>query len=251
MLNTFDVKTILPLILFLCGEVGLQGEPLQQVLLSLESFLVRRAVCGLTTKNYNRLFLQLVEGLRGKEDIVDALRTELLKGEGEAVVWPDDAIFSHAWLTNRLYSELKPSIRLQYILKRLEQAKRSAKNEDVHIRSSLTIEHVMPVTWETHWPLPDGRMSKSSLDRLLEDEADPDADRRDRLIHTIGNLTLLTQPLNSSIQNGPWSDKQPDITRQSALALNREFLEYEVWDESAIEKRGRDLFAHAVNLWPR
>ena len=99
MLNTFDVKTILPLILFLNGEVGLQGAQLQQVLLSLESFSHSACCCGLTTKNYNRLFLQLVEGLRGKEDIVVALRTELLKGEGEAVVWPDDATFSHAWLT--------------------------------------------------------------------------------------------------------------------------------------------------------
>jgi len=251
MLNTFDVKTILPLILFLHGEVGLQGEPLQQALLSLESFLVRRAVCGLTTKNYNRLFLQLVEGLRGKEDVNDALRTELLKGEGEAVAWPDDATFSYAWLTKKLYNELKPSIRLQYILKRLEQAKRSAKNEDIHIRSSLTIEHVMPVTWETHWPLPDGRMCKDSLERLLKDTPDPDADRRDQLLHTIGNLTLLTQPLNSSLQNGPWDEKQPEITKQSALALNREFLDYPEWNEAKIEERGRNLLTHALVIWPR
>ena len=27
---------------------------------------------------------------------------------------------------------------------------------------------------------------------------------RDRLIHTIGNLTLLTGPLNSKVSNGPW-----------------------------------------------
>jgi len=251
MLNTFDVKTILPLILFLSGEVGLQGEPLKQVLLSLESFLVRRAVCGLTTKNYNRLFLQLVEGLRGQEDVCDALHTELLKGEGEAVVWPDDATFSHAWLTKKLYNELKPSIRLQYILKRVEQAKRSAKNEDIHIRSSLTIEHVMPVTWETHWPLPDGRMAKSSLERMFDDDPDLDADRRDQLIHTLGNLTLLTQPLNSSIRNGAWSDKQPEITKQSALALNRDFLDYPVWNEETIEARGRNLLTHALAIWPR
>jgi hypothetical protein len=50
----------------------------------------------------------------------------------------------------------------------------------------LTIEHVMPVTWETRWPLPDGRMSKSAWERILEEEPDPVADKRDQLIHTIG-----------------------------------------------------------------
>ncbi len=250
MLNIFDVKTITPLILFLCGEIGLHGESLRQVLCALESFLIRRAICGLTTKNYNRLFLQLVEGLRGKEDVVGALTTELLKGEGDAVVWPNDATFSSEWRTRRLYKDM-PAIRLQFILKRIEQAKRSAMNEDIHIKSSLTIEHLMPVTWETHWPLPDGRVGKSYLDRLLEDEPDPDADKREQVIHTIGNLTLLTQPLNSSLQNGVWSEKQPEITKQSALAMNRELLDYPRWNEETIEERGRSLLAHALIIWPR
>jgi hypothetical protein len=250
MLNIFDVKTITPLILFVCGEVGLQGEPLRLALLSLESFLIRRAVCGLTTKNYNRLFLQLVEGLRGKADVESALKTALHKGEGDAVVWPDDASFSLAWLTRKLYKDM-PSIRLQFILKRIEQAKRSAKNEDIHIKSALTIEHVMPVTWETHWSLSDGRMSKSALDRIFDEEPDPIADKRDQLIHTIGNLTLLTQPLNSSIQNGAWGEKQPKITKQSALALNREFVDYPEWNETKIEVRSRELLGHALRIWPQ
>ena len=29
--------------------------------------------------------------------------------------------------------------------------------------------------------------------------------RSDRLIHTLGNLTLLTGKLNSAVSNGPWS----------------------------------------------
>lgn len=251
MLNVFDVKTVSPLILFLCGEVGLQGEPLNQALRSLESFLIRRAVCGLTTKNYNRLFLQLVEGLRGRDDVEHALKTALLKGEGDAVVWPDDATFSLAWLTRKLYKDM-PSIRLQFILKRIEQAKRSAMNEDIHIKSSLTIEHLMPVTWATpDWPLPDGRVAEPALVRLLQENPDPDADKRDQVIHTIGNLTLLTQPLNSSLQNGPWCEKRPEITKQSALAVNREFVDYLEWNEKMIEERGRKLLGHALRIWGR
>lgn len=250
MLNVFDVKTITPLILFLVGESKPQEDTLQAVLRTLESFLVRRAVCGLTTKNYNRLFLQLVDALRGESDVNSALTRELLKGEGDAVVWPDDSALSAAWLTRRLYLDM-PTVRLQFILRRIEQAKRTAMNEDIHIKSALTIEHLMPVKWTTHWPLPDGRTGKTSLERLLENAPDPEADRRDQLIHTIGNLTLLTQPLNSSLQNGPWNDKRPEIIKQSALALNRDFHEYPVWDETKIEMRGRTLLAHALTIWPR
>ena len=68
---------------------------------------------------------------------------------------------------------------------------------------------------------------------------------------SIGNLTLLTQPLNSSIQNGTWSEKLPEITKQSALALNREFVDYPEWNETKIEVRGRELLGHALRIWPR
>lgn len=251
MLNIFDVRTITPLILFLCGEVKLEGADLERALRNLESFLVRRAICGLTTKNYNRLFLQLVDGLRGKEDVVGSLNALLLKFEGEAVVWPDDAMFTSAWLTRPLYHDM-PTVRLRFVLKRLEQAMRSAKNEDIQVNGSVSIEHLMPVTWETeNWPHADGRISRSSLDRILDDINDPGAELRDKLIHTIGNLTLLTQPLNSSLQNGAWSAKRPEILRQSALALNRDFHNYPDWNETTIDKRGRELLKHALTIWSR
>lgn len=55
-------------------------------------------------------------------------------------------------------------------------------------RAKLAIEHVMPRKWQQHWPVQG------------IDEVD-----RDRLIHTLGNLTLLTGKLNSTVSNGPWS----------------------------------------------
>jgi hypothetical protein len=47
----------------------------------------------------------------------------------------------------------------------------------------------MPRKWLTHWP--------------LEDASHEEADR-DRIIHTLGNLTLLTGKLNSKVSNGAW-----------------------------------------------
>ncbi len=75
-------------------------------------------------------------------------------------------------------------------------------------------------------------------------------DKRDRAKHTFGNLTLLTQPLNSSVSNSAFEIKRPDIVRNSALALNRYFHDRESWDETQITVRGEALFAHATGKWP-
>ncbi len=58
-------------------------------------------------------------------------------------------------------------------------------------RGTYAIEHVMPRKWHSHWPLPERAR-----------EAD-----RDRIVHTLGNLTLLTGKLNSKVSNGPWIGK--------------------------------------------
>lgn len=250
MLNAFDVKTISPLILYLCGEADLDEASLAEALQILESFLIRRAVCCLTTKNYNRLFLQLVEGLRGKSDVVETLRTALLQGTGDAVVWPDDLNFKQAWLNRPLYNDLTSS-RVQFILRQIELAKRTAKNEDIHIRSMLTVEHIMPRAWEKNWPMSDGTFAKNSIDRLLQNEPNVDAENRDRLVNTIGNLTLLTQPLNSALQNGGWSEKKPEIMKQSSLAMNRELVDATSWSDAAILERGNALYLVASAIWPR
>src|SRR5262249_48598311 len=48
------------------------------------SYLVRRAICGLTTKNYNKVFLQLLKKLSESELSPDTLRLALSDLEGDA-----------------------------------------------------------------------------------------------------------------------------------------------------------------------
>lgn len=76
-------------------------------------------------------------------------------------------------------------------------------------------------------------------------------ERRKRLIHTIGNLTLLTGPLNSSISNGPFVEKRPQIAANSALRLNTRFQDQSIvsWSEVDIIKRAEDLFTSAQSIW--
>ena len=57
------------------------------------------------------------------------------------------------------------------------------------------------------------------------------------MLDSLGNLTLLTQPLNSELSNGPWADKRKGISRHSTLFLNKDLLEHssgdDQWDEEA------------------
>jgi hypothetical protein len=105
-------------------------------------------------------------------------------------------------------------------------------------RGSLAIEHVMPRKWLSHWPL-DGR-----------DEAE-----RDRMIHTLGNLTLLTKRLNSKQSNGPWrgeGGKREGLERHDVLFLNRELLKQagDKWTDDAIALRTKELTEAIIRIWP-
>lgn len=246
----FEVTTIVPLVLYLDGEAKLEGAPLAKCLGMLESFLVRRAVCGLTNKNYNRLFLQIIEQIRGEPDQPGALEAALLKA-GEDVptaFWPDDAAFGAAWESKSIYSEMSSS-RIQFILTRVEAALRTAKNEDFTLKSALTVEHIMPVSWGANWPLRDGRVAEDLLAQLTDDSLNAAAVLRDRAVHGFGNLTLLTQALNSSVSNGAWANKRAEILKHSALAISRGLMDAETWDEESIANRSRALLAAALTVW--
>ncbi|MGI8983687.1 MAG: HNH endonuclease family protein [Acidimicrobiales bacterium] len=60
---------------------------------------------------------------------------------------------------------------------------------------------------------------------------------RERAKNRIGNLTLVTGPLNIPMSNGPWADKRSALAEHSNIRLNAGLSALEVWDEDAIEKR--------------
>jgi uncharacterized protein with ParB-like and HNH nuclease domain len=239
-LRLLDTSTLYPLLLHLEADQNLPSEDRDGIAEDLESFLVRRLVCGLTTKNYNNLFLQLLRAASESGSLSRAtFRQILLEQKGDAVVWPDDERFRRAWLTQPVYRLMKSSRRVEMILRAIEDFVRDNKKEKFILLGKLTVEHVMPQSWQENWPLPhDG---KSPEDASYE---------RDEIIHTLGNLTLLTQELNSSVGNAPFEIRRPEITKHSALHLNVYFQDRQTWNESAILERGAFLFETAVKLWP-
>jgi hypothetical protein len=72
---------------------------------------------------------------------------------------------------------------------------------------------------------------------------------RNAVVDKLGNLTLLTQKLNSSVSNGPYSVKMPAIRAHSSLALNRDLNAWGSWDEATIRERAEVLFKVARRIW--
>ena len=121
-------------------------------------------------------------------------RAELLKPTEPTVVWPSDKDFRNAWLATPIYVKSR-SDRSAMILQTLNDALHTSKSERMVLPEELTVEHLLPQKWEAHYSLPSD---------LPLDEEETAEQRRQRLMNTIGNLTLLTAPLNTLISNGPF-----------------------------------------------
>ena len=251
-LDAFDVRTSYPFLLALL-DAGLDEEQWRTITVTLESYLLRRAVCGLTTKNYNRIFLSLTRNLRRDGLTPENLQRQLKLQSGESVEWPTDVAFAEAWRTSHVYRTLN-NAKSVHILKRLSDTYYGSKMEVVSVEGGLTVEHIMPQSWSDHWPLDDGAQGMNFLELMTAEEGDPRAvatRARNAALQTIGNLTILTQRLNSAVSNGPWEQKRPELLRHSLLPINQQLHDQQVWNEVVIARRSDELLKRALELWPR
>jgi hypothetical protein len=210
-----------------------------------ESWMVRRMLVRATTKSYNQVVPEIIALLRKSDRAKagDVIEAYLAGQSGGSRYWPDDAEVREELSGLLAYRRLGRG-RLRMILEAVEDYRRGWKDgkpglgDERVARGSLAIEHVMPRKWHTHWPL-DGH-----------DEAE-----RDRAIHTLGNLTLLTKKLNSKQSNGPWlgtGGKREGLEQHDVLFLNRELLKKAVdsWTDDAIVLRTRELTEAIIRIWP-
>jgi uncharacterized protein with ParB-like and HNH nuclease domain len=210
----------------------------EEIFTTLESYFVRRTVCELTTRSYGKMFVALIKSLKDKNDWSAAgIRSFLAAETADASRWPDDEEFRKAWLNLNFYKRLKRA-KLRVILEAIEPELRDKRTEVLPLPKGLTVEHLMPREWERHWPLPAGTVD------IVEA-----TERRENLIHRIGNLTLLTRELNPAVSNGPWEKKREAILKYSLLNLNHTLPRE--WNEGHIDDRTKTLFDIALAIWPR
>lgn len=235
-LGILDTSTVYPLIIHLFKTCN--ASDLSRALRALESFLVRRMVCRLTTKNYNRLFLDWLKTVRASADgPLSVLLDSMRKAEGDSARWPGDSDVIGA-VKMPAYNSLTQS-RIVMLLSAAESALRTEKTEDVPLPQGLTVEHVMPQSWRQNWPLPDGDGLEAAMNREAH-------------VHLLGNLTLVTGQLNPALSNGAWPKKRSTIREHSVLVMNNRLVDEhpESWGEEDIDARGAELVGVICKVWP-
>ena len=238
-LHVMNVGVITPLLLWLLSA-ELPPATLSNSVKALESYLVRRVVCGLSARGYGSLFVGLIEkSAEGQPHEADHVVVTYLAGQtGQGTLWPTDGRLRDQFLEEQLYQYLTRG-RLRMVLSAIEEELRTDKAESRDLPEGLQIEHIMPQAWEPNWPLTD-------------DDDGEGHGRRVRALHTIGNLTLVNGRLNKSLSNAPWEDTRQTLADHSVLFLNKWLVNAapQVWNEDGIRERAKRFFSEAVKVWP-
>lgn len=246
--KTLESEVVKPVLLALLDHPSGPLTPLEieTALDAMESWLARRMLVRATAKSYNKLMADVVSVVRNTAagNIGVAVRDFFASQRSEVGYWPDDEEVRNELENLPIYRKLSRA-RLRMVLESMEDHWRgwvpgqtSAAGMRIR-RNTYAIEHVMPQSWLRHWPLTAG---------MLDAE-------RDARIHRLGNLTLLTKKLNSTVSNGPWSGdagKAAHLQEKDVLLLNSRLLkEYatQQWDEAGIDRRTLQAIDAILAIW--
>ncbi|MBZ9857062.1 DUF262 domain-containing HNH endonuclease family protein [Mesorhizobium sp. CA13] len=252
-LKPLDMSVFQPVLMALMSREGSTEDDKNSVAAALESYLVRRMVCGGQTRGYGNLAIDLIgviNSVNPAEPVAAKISNYLGALEG-ALWWPDDERFRSDWCGRVFYGNFRRA-RVLMILQALEEHYQTpgALGEPVvgFDFSRLTIEHIMPQKWRDHWPFDGDETGKVN---------------RDRALHGIGNLTLVSGALNPSLSNSAWklpprvdgkpSGKFAALKAHSNLQMNAKLLDRwpDVWSEAQMLERANALFETALLIWPR
>lgn len=257
----FDITTLHPLALMI-SAAPIADEAKNEMLGDLVSYLVRRAFCGLTYKNYNNVFLNTLRQIHSIGITPTSLRNVLGGPTGDASRWPLDAEFRTACLSSGLYPGSLDTPKVRAILTELEGYLRTTIRSEEPIApdlSSLDVDHIMPRSWFAHWPLADNSNATSheasEIEQLVRTGEDPNERQkmiaqRQGAIPTLGNLTLLNLSVNREAQNFAFGGKRDLLVANTSLRLNIPLISLQAWDEAAIARRGAILADAALRVWP-
>lgn len=231
----FDTTTLIPYVLFI--EKNVQDLSVKNELYgALEAYIAKRVVTRMTTKNYNRLFSErlILNKILSKDAFVKYMDesddvNNRIPTDDELKQSFHDSVLVNKYATGVLY---------------LIESK--IRDRNLHSTRLLgvdkySLEHMMPKKWRNNWK--------------VDDEAF-NADRRDFMLLTLGNLTIIQQSLNASIRDADWATKKIGIGSRGGLIKYAEgietlseYLNLDEWNEERISERADWLAEKALLIW--
>ncbi|MFP6046346.1 DUF262 domain-containing protein [Helicobacter pylori] len=226
-----EMDVIYPLLLELYSDYKdgvLSKQDFIPIIYLIESYICRRAVCGLGSKGLNKIFPPFIKKIN-KDQYLESIEVHFLSLEKTTGKFPKDSEFKDSFITKELYHPKKTE-KVFNFLERLENFERK---ERVYTHE-YTIEHIMPQTLREEWKRDLGGNFQAIHDKYL---------------HTIGNLTKTGY--NQEYSNNSFQEKR-DMEKgfkQSPLKLNQSLKDLESFGEEEIEKRANDLADWALKIW--
>ncbi|MCQ2844455.1 DUF262 and DUF1524 domain-containing protein [Helicobacter pylori] len=226
-----EMDVVYPLLLELYSDYSdgvLSKQDFIPIIALTESYLCRRAVCGLESSGLNKIFAFFTKKIN-KDQYLESMKVHFLSLEKTTGKFPKDSEFRDSFITIDFY-KLKKIKKIKSFLERLENFD---TKEPVDTQKCNT-EHIMPQTLNPEWERDLGENFKAIHEKYL---------------HTIGNLTLTGY--NSEYSNNSFQEKR-DMEKgfkQSPLRLNQSLKDLEVFGEKEIEKRANDLANWALKIW--
>ncbi|RVZ64701.1 DUF262 and DUF1524 domain-containing protein [Helicobacter pylori] len=223
-----EMDVIYPLLLELYSDYKdgvLSKQDFIPIIYLTESYICRRAVCGLGTNSLNKIFASFTKKIN-KDQYLESIKAHFLSLETTKGKFPKDSEFKNLFTTIDFYN-LKEK---KYFFERLENFD---TKEPVNTKE-CTIEHIMPQTLTKEWKKDLGENFQTIHDKYL---------------HTIGNLTLTGY--NQDYSNKSFQEKR-DMEKgfkDSPLRLNQSLKDLESFGEKEIEKRANDLADWALKIW--
>lgn len=229
-----DTTTLIPYTLYILRNIS--DETTKNELFGIiETYIMRRMITHSNTKNYNQLFTDKLINNRvlSKQEFLDYIE----KRDDKVNFLPTDEELEKGFNSSILIN--KQSAGILYLI---ESKIRNEKDSTALLGiNKYSLEHLMPKKWRNNW------------DKLSSKESEIN---RDRKLLTLGNLTIITQSLNSSIRDSKWEDKLKGKNKKGGLKeysgglkTISQFLEYPEWDEKTIEERALFLYEKAKQIW--
>ncbi|GAA7978213.1 DUF262 and DUF1524 domain-containing protein [Helicobacter pylori] len=222
-----EMDVIYPLLLEFYSDYSdgvLSKDDFRRSIALIESYICRRAVCGLGTNILNRVFPSFTKRIQ-KDEYFKSLKAHFVCLT-EKQRFPNNDEFKDCFITIDFYRFQKN----KYFFERLENFD---TKEPVNTKG-LTIEHIMPQKLTEEWEKDLGENFQAIHDKYL---------------HTIGNLTLTgynTEYSNKSFQEKQGMEKG---FKNSPLRLNQSLRDLESFGEEEIKKRANDLADLALKIW--
>ncbi len=226
-----EMDVVYPLLLELYSDYSdgvLSKQDFIPIIYLTESYICRRAVCGLGTNGLNKIFASFTKKIN-KDQYLESIKAHFLSLETTKGKFPKDSEFKNLFITIDFYN-LKEK---KYFFERLEENFDTDTKETVNTKG-LTTEHIMPQTLTEEWE---------------KDLGENFQEIHNKYLHTIGNLTLTGY--NQEYSNKSFKEKR-DMEKgfkQSPLKLNQSLKNLESFGEKEIKKRANDLADWALKIW--